>query len=300
MFRYPIINLAISASCWYAVFVTLDRAAAIKNWSNCSVFIKIHIQEIIAGIFITSFIFHIPRYVEYVPDTEEIQKIIENPSLSGAKLSKLYQYNHYRIITFFLNSVVTTVIPLSVVVIFGIILVSNFKALHRSQFRLSPRLSRKNEEQISIATKLVLVYCILFITTELFSLFVIVFALINPLFIVRGKENPIHYIISEFSNFLIIFRASVSFLLYWMSCAQYRAHQRQLFSFTKPKRLSSLEEGRPNYKQDHRANDGTILVPLENLPLANGGCLSPTSTNGFPSDSIMISQIGLLAHNSAD
>ena len=223
--------MVITASSWLAILVTFDRVAALKNWKlliNC---IRRHPKLIIVTIVISSAIFHVPRFVEYVPSQNVIVKMGNKQVTSRAMLSKIYSNYQYRIVMFILNSTFTTIIPLFLISVLGGILIINFILLQKSQNNLSipRRLSQRHRVSASIATKLVCVYCSLFIITEIFSLVVSIFAMIDPTFIIDGPKNVVIHILSDVNNFFIFVRTSVSFLLYWLSCSQYRETLRKLF-----------------------------------------------------------------------
>ena len=144
--------------------------------------------------------------------------------ISAANLTNLYQNEEYRIIAFFVNNTISTIIPFFIICVFGSVIIKNFKTLKRARetFRMSRIIAQNHEDQISLATNLVLTHCILFGLTEVSSITVYCFAVVDPTFVIEWEMNTIAHILSDVNNFLIIFRASVSFLLYWMSCSQYR------------------------------------------------------------------------------
>ena len=234
IFRYPVSNMTISASTWFACVVVIDRVAAIKNWKIYFNLIKEKEQQIISIIIILSFILHLPRFLDYFPDHEEIQKMMSDPLVKGADLGPLGEHDQYRIITFFVNGILISLIPLTINGFFGSFLIVNFIYLKRSRLQFSAsqisRSSRNKDNNIALATKLAIVSSCLFVTTGVFSFVVTISAMINPKIILQGHLNPFMLIISDVATFLIVGRISVLFLLYCLSCRQYRKALGRLFS----------------------------------------------------------------------
>ena len=178
-----------------------------------------------------STVYHLPRFFEYVPDSDEIKQMFNETSLYGTRLTRLHKIKEYRILMLILNSTMTTLIPLIIISTFGTVLIINFVTMQHSRliFQNSSSLERKRQAQISLATKLVIVSCVLYTITEVLSLCAIISTMIEPIFNIHDQGNPILRMTSEFNNFFLNLRESVNFLLYWMSCREYRAYFKKLF-----------------------------------------------------------------------
>ena len=227
MNRYPLTNVSITASTWYACLVAVDRVAAIKNWNAFHKLIKRNSNNTIVAIFLFSCFFHLPRFCEYVPDEEEIKKmVLHSASSTGKRVTLFYENQLYRMAIFILNSIVLIVIPLLIISVFEFLLIVNFFALQRSHINSirSARFRRIRRKQVSLATNLVLVSCTVFIMTEIFSLLAIGTAMLDPLVISGTSSNLPFQIISIINNFSIILRTSIIFLFYCMTCREYRVY----------------------------------------------------------------------------
>ena len=223
--------MGLTASSSFSCIVAIDRFAAVKNFDKIYKFIKKQTRVIIVIIVICSSALHIPRFFEFYPDQKEIELMLNNSQKTGARLTRLYKIEQYRVATFFINSTFTTIVPFLIMSIFGGFLIGSFILLHKSHTHLDQtgRISRGHREKISLATQLVLLSIGLFTITGIFSLIMISVAIFDPTFITQGSSHPILNYIRHLNNFLISLRSSINFLIYCATCSQYRAHIKKMF-----------------------------------------------------------------------
>lgn len=223
--RYPLGNVTLSASGWYASIIAVDRASTVKSWRKISRSIKKEHHYLIFAVLLMCVIFHIPRFFEYVPDHHQISKMHEHPELPGGKSSELHNNKQYRTITYFLTSGFTTIIPFLIITFFGSILIFCILKMKRQQENmLSRMILERRQARISRATRLALLNCILFSITGVFSLTLILVTMVDPIFI---NSSPLFSICSYFNTLLLDLRRSIHLFLYCLSDTQYRIHLRR-------------------------------------------------------------------------
>lgn len=226
------INTTILASSWYSCAVVIDRVIAIKN-SRLSDLVNAKTTSIISSICILSFLFHLPRFLEFDPDEETIKKGNINGISKGAKPTSLFLIKRYQIFAYLINTSVTTLIPFFVITFFGIWLLKSLIGLIKSQDQLHRAdkitKSKSRKDKISLATKLVLVSIAIFTIIGILSFTLFVVTLVDPRFITDPSINPIFHFLMDLNNLLVSLRGSINFLFYCMTCSQYREDLGNMF-----------------------------------------------------------------------
>ena len=232
---YPLINAIVTSANWCSGVLAVDRYFAIINYSRAIRFIKINVRIIITLIVFLSFLFHLPRFFEFYPEYDLIDQGT-NKSTTDFRPTELYLENYYQIITFFVNLIFTNMLPMIAIASFGGLLIKNLFSIQNDRERLhrTRRAAPNNKKQIYLATKLVLVSITLVTIVGVLSLILTIYEFLDPTFISQTATNPLISITVDFNNFLVIFRASINFLLYCLTCSQYRSKLKRLIKSLRP------------------------------------------------------------------
>ena len=293
IYSYPFTNMAVTAGSWFSCVITIDRFVAVKNRQETYKFIKKNLYGIIFILVLASVILHIPRFFEFYPVREEINQEVMRPSLSGVQYSSLNQNHFYNVLSMIINSAFTTVIPLLVIAVFGFILITNFINFQKSGVHLRRRgkVSSCHREKMALTTKLALLSIGLFTCLAIISVIMIGVSGFDPTFFTKGSASPFLNTMKHINNFLINLRSSVNFILFCISCSQYRASLKNLFCHAGQHR--NMPPNYINYQPEiNRAR--TMALGLEEYDISPSTCNLPKPLMRLPEEnSLELNQLNL-------